>query len=198
MSETAGARSLADLGLTAQGGAEARITGLSVDSRDVEAGHLFAALPGSNLHGGEFIGYALRMGASAVLTDAEGEPLPDQRDGEGHLHVRGSAVIERYFGHRDELAAVVLIVDIRRGLGELDQQLLNWVTPRFLPVHVLLTKADKLSRNAAKQALFQIERELKAQNPLYTAQLFSATAKQGVDEARARISDLLRGEVAAS
>lgn len=114
------------------------------------------------------------------------------------IKVQWVNLIERYFGHRDELAAVVLIVDIRRGLGELDQQLLNWVTPRFLPVHVLLTKADKLSRNAAKQALFQIERELKAQNPLYTAQLFSATTKQGVDEARARISDLLRGEVAAS
>ncbi|PRY25994.1 UDP-N-acetylmuramoylalanyl-D-glutamate--2,6-diaminopimelate ligase [Aliiruegeria haliotis] len=65
-------KSLADLGLTAQGGAEARVTGLAVDSRLVKAGTLFAALPGSKVHGGEFIQYALRMGASAILTDAEG------------------------------------------------------------------------------------------------------------------------------
>ena len=65
-------KSLADLGLTAQGGREARITGLSVDSRTVEPGNLFAALPGSRIHGGEFIQFALRMGAGAILTDREG------------------------------------------------------------------------------------------------------------------------------
>ena len=67
--------SLADLGLTAQGGAEAWITGLSVDSREVKQGHLFAALPGVNMHGGEFIQYAVRMGAGAILTDREGAAI---------------------------------------------------------------------------------------------------------------------------
>jgi len=66
------AKSLADLGLTAQGGQRAEITGLAVDSREVRAGFLFAALPGTRVHGGEFIDYALRMGAGAILTDAEG------------------------------------------------------------------------------------------------------------------------------
>ena len=65
-------RSLAELGLRAKGGREAQITGLSVDSRDVKPGHLFAALPGARVHGGEFIQYALRMQAAAILTDAEG------------------------------------------------------------------------------------------------------------------------------
>jgi len=65
-------KSLSDLGLTAQGGRDARVTGLAVDSRKVREGMLFAALPGSRMHGGEFIPYALRMGAGAVLTDAEG------------------------------------------------------------------------------------------------------------------------------
>lgn len=69
MAET---RTLAELGLTAQGGREARITGLSVDSRKIRPGHLFAALPGSATHGAEFIQYALRMGAAAILTDREG------------------------------------------------------------------------------------------------------------------------------
>mgnify|MGYP003536639658 FL=1 len=64
--------SLGELGLTAQAGREAVVTGLSVDSRQVKPGHLFAALPGATAHGAEFIQYALRMGASAVLTDREG------------------------------------------------------------------------------------------------------------------------------
>lgn len=54
---------------------EAAITGLSVDSRDVKPGHLFFALPGGTLHGGEFVTYALRMGAVAVVTDALGLDL---------------------------------------------------------------------------------------------------------------------------
>jgi len=68
-------RSLAELGLSARGGRDARITGLSVDSRQVKPGHLFAALPGSRVHGGEFIQYALRMGAGAILTDPAGARL---------------------------------------------------------------------------------------------------------------------------
>lgn len=70
-----GTKSLADLGLTAQSGREARVTGLSVDSRTVKPGHLFAAMPGVRAHGAEFIGYALRMGAGAVLTDRAGAEI---------------------------------------------------------------------------------------------------------------------------
>jgi UDP-N-acetylmuramoyl-L-alanyl-D-glutamate--2,6-diaminopimelate ligase len=68
-------KSLSDLGLTAQGGRDACITGLSVDSRTVKEGHLFAALPGTSVHGAEFIQYALRMGAGAILTDANGAEI---------------------------------------------------------------------------------------------------------------------------
>ncbi|MDE0967978.1 MAG: UDP-N-acetylmuramoyl-L-alanyl-D-glutamate--2,6-diaminopimelate ligase [Octadecabacter sp.] len=67
--------SLAALGLHAQGGREATITGLSVDSRDIKVGTLFTALPGIKVHGGEFIKYALRMGATAILTDAQGAQI---------------------------------------------------------------------------------------------------------------------------
>jgi UDP-N-acetylmuramoyl-L-alanyl-D-glutamate--2,6-diaminopimelate ligase len=66
------AKSLSELGLTAQGGREVAITGLAVDSREVKPGYLFAALPGTRVHGGEFIQYALRMGAGAILTDPQG------------------------------------------------------------------------------------------------------------------------------
>jgi UDP-N-acetylmuramoyl-L-alanyl-D-glutamate--2,6-diaminopimelate ligase len=66
------AKRLSDLGLTPISGGDAPITGLSVDSREVKRGHLFAAMPGTRMHGAEFIGTALRMGAAAVLTDREG------------------------------------------------------------------------------------------------------------------------------
>lgn len=70
------ARTLAELGLSARGGArDVRVTGLAVDSRAVGPGFLFAALPGSRVHGAEFITYALRQGAGAVLTDPAGAAL---------------------------------------------------------------------------------------------------------------------------
>ncbi|MDH5797096.1 MAG: UDP-N-acetylmuramoyl-L-alanyl-D-glutamate--2,6-diaminopimelate ligase [Paracoccaceae bacterium] len=72
MGAQAKTKSLAELGLTARDGMEARVTGLSVDSRTVKPGHLFAALPGTKVHGGEFIQYALRMQAGAILTDRRG------------------------------------------------------------------------------------------------------------------------------
>ncbi|MEP2784350.1 MAG: UDP-N-acetylmuramoyl-L-alanyl-D-glutamate--2,6-diaminopimelate ligase [Pseudoruegeria sp.] len=75
MAEQSQVKSLAALGLTAKGGAEAQITGLAVDSRRVKPGHLFAALPGTKVHGGEFIQYALRMDAAAILTDRRGAEI---------------------------------------------------------------------------------------------------------------------------
>jgi UDP-N-acetylmuramoyl-L-alanyl-D-glutamate--2,6-diaminopimelate ligase len=65
-------KTLSELGLAAPGRGDVRVTGLAVDSREVRAGFLFAALPGSRMHGGEFIQYALRMRAGAILTDREG------------------------------------------------------------------------------------------------------------------------------
>ena len=66
---------LSSLGLTARGEANPDITGIAVDSRQVKDGYLFAAMPGSTMHGAEFIQYALRMGAAAVLTDAKGAAI---------------------------------------------------------------------------------------------------------------------------
>ncbi len=66
---------MAQLGLTAQAGGAADISGLAVDNRDVREGFLFAALPGSKVHGAKFISAALEAGAAAILTDAEGARL---------------------------------------------------------------------------------------------------------------------------
>ncbi|QQA44158.1 UDP-N-acetylmuramoyl-L-alanyl-D-glutamate--2,6-diaminopimelate ligase [Pelagovum pacificum] len=65
-------KTLSALGLTAQGGREAEITGITVDSREVMPGYLFAALPGGSVHGADFIATALELQAGAILTDAEG------------------------------------------------------------------------------------------------------------------------------
>ncbi|MFT5743134.1 MAG: UDP-N-acetylmuramoyl-L-alanyl-D-glutamate--2,6-diaminopimelate ligase, partial [Paracoccaceae bacterium] len=70
--------SLAALGLTARAGREALITGLTVDSREVREGVMFAALPGARVHGGEFIKFALQMGAGAILTDVQGAQIAAQ------------------------------------------------------------------------------------------------------------------------
>ena len=66
---------LSDLGLTPRTGDDAVIRAVALDNRKVDAGTLFAALPGTRVHGGEFIQYALRMGASAVLTDPAGAEI---------------------------------------------------------------------------------------------------------------------------
>ena len=75
MQTQAKSKSLSELGLTARNATDVRITGLSVDSREVKEGHLFFALPGTRLHGAEFIQYAVRMRAGAILTDREGASL---------------------------------------------------------------------------------------------------------------------------
>nr|WP_111403527.1 UDP-N-acetylmuramoyl-L-alanyl-D-glutamate--2,6-diaminopimelate ligase [Phycocomes zhengii] len=81
-------RTLAALGLHAQGGQEARVTGLSVDSRAVAPGHLFAALPGARVHGAAFVPAALTAGAVAVLTDRAGLALAEDA-----LASSGAAVV---------------------------------------------------------------------------------------------------------
>jgi UDP-N-acetylmuramoyl-L-alanyl-D-glutamate--2,6-diaminopimelate ligase len=68
-------KSLSELGLTAQAGRDAVISGVAVDSREVAPGFLFAALPGTTVHGAKFIKSALEYGATAILTDAEGAQL---------------------------------------------------------------------------------------------------------------------------
>ncbi|MCY4154738.1 MAG: ribosome biogenesis GTP-binding protein YihA/YsxC [Gammaproteobacteria bacterium] len=88
-------------------------------------------------------------------------------------------LINTYLAQRQCLTGLALIVDIRRGLGDPDRQLLNWCTDRALPAQVVLNKADKLSRSAAAHALTAVARELGENTGI---QLFSATKKQGLDE----------------
>lgn len=88
-------------------------------------------------------------------------------------------VMQVYFESRNSLRGVVLVVDIRHPMKPFDQQMLEWCVASKLPCHVLLTKADKLKRGAALSALQKVRNALP---PGATAQVFSATARQGIDE----------------
>ncbi|MCU0805419.1 MAG: ribosome biogenesis GTP-binding protein YihA/YsxC [Burkholderiales bacterium] len=95
----------------------------------------------------------------------------------------------RYLGMRESLRGLVLIMDSRHPMTELDQRMLDWFAPTGKPVHVLLTKADKLGRAEAARTLAAVRRALAKWGKQCTAQLFSSTSKTGVAEAE----DLLAG-----
>lgn len=97
---------------------------------------------------------------------------------------RWQETLAQYLETRECLRGLILLMDIRHPLKELDQSMLNWAFMRGLPVHILLTKSDKLSRGAGMQVLKKITRDLQAGGlqEVITVQLFSALNKTGVEE----------------
>ena len=93
-----------------------------------------------------------------------------------------------YFEERSSLTGLFVVVDIRRSLGDFDWQMVDWAAQIGVPAHVLLTKADKLKRGAAKTALLQAKKEL---DGAATIQLFSALKKAGVDEGRKVLDEMV-------
>ncbi len=123
--------------------------------------------------------------------------------GYGYAEVSGSAklhwqeLLGDYVQRRDQLAALVLIIDVRRPFTDLDIQMLEWFAPTGKPIHCILTKADKLNRNDAASALRVARSVLSSYldtdgKPFpFTAQLFSALKRTGLEEADARICELV-------
>jgi GTP-binding protein len=101
--------------------------------------------------------------------------------------------IDRYLHERKSLRGVVLIVDIRHPIKEFDRMMLEFCFGTLLPCHVLLTKADKLSRNQAAQALAALRKLLDASTPV-TAQVFSSSDGTGVEAARDAVMRMMQGE----
>ena len=101
------------------------------------------------------------------------------------------ALLERYLRERQALRGLLLVMDIRHPLTGLDQQMLDCCIARELPTHILLTKADKLSRGAAQSVLQQVQKALRTSYPRATVQLFSAMTRHGVEEAHARLDEWL-------
>ncbi len=98
------------------------------------------------------------------------------------------ALLSGYFETRRSLAGLFLIVDVRRRLTDYDRQMMAFAESVALPVHVLLTKADKLKKGQAAAALSELRREL---GDRASVQLFSATRREGVDTARAALEAML-------
>ena len=98
------------------------------------------------------------------------------------VRARWLELMEHYFNVRESLVGLVLIVDSRRGLGAQDAAMLEWVLARDRQAHVLLTKADKLNRRDGLRVLK--ETRAACSDTAVTAQLFSAYASQGLEEAR--------------
>ena len=101
--------------------------------------------------------------------------------------------LEQYLRKREALCGLVLLSDIRHPLKEFDRMMINWAVQSQLPLHLLLTKADKLKRGAAQNTLLKIRRELENHNEV-SLQLFSSLKNTGVVEARNVVSSWLGDE----
>ncbi|HHJ13749.1 MAG TPA: YihA family ribosome biogenesis GTP-binding protein [Gammaproteobacteria bacterium] len=99
-----------------------------------------------------------------------------------------------YLQKRRSLRGLVLLMDVRHPLTEHDRQMLWWCAESGLRVHVLLTKADKLKRGAAKTALLGARRALPERHPGASVQLFSALKKTGLEELRTVLDSWLEAE----
>ena len=93
--------------------------------------------------------------------------------------------LAEYLQNRNSLSGLVLLMDIRHPLQDYDRQMLNWAAQAGLPVHILLTKADKLKRGPAMNSLLGVEKLLREMDPgfsLLSAQIFSSLKKTGLPE----------------
>lgn len=104
------------------------------------------------------------------------------------------AHLGEYLVTRQSLRGLVLVMDVRHPLQEPDIRLLEWIEGRDIPIHILLTKADKLSRSKAMAALHQTRADLEHYPAPVSIQLFSALKKTGVDEAREHIAGWLEND----
>ena len=105
------------------------------------------------------------------------------------MQERWRSLLSAYFRSRRSLAGLIVVVDARRGLQDGDRQMLEFVEPLGCPVHVLLSKADKLGRGEALKVLREARAAL---GDGATVQLFSATDGQGLDEARRSLKAMLQ------
>ena len=120
-----------------------------------------------------------RLNCGAVLVDLPGygyAKVPPE------VRKQWQGLLENYLSRRENLIGLVLIMDSRHPLTPLDWQMIGWYAHSGRPIHILLTKSDKLSRNQAAAALALVRRELADLGGQVSVQLFSSLAKTGVEE----------------
>lgn len=97
-------------------------------------------------------------------------------------------LLEHYLTRRQALIGLVMIMDARRPLTDLDRQMLNWFGPTGKPIHCLLTKSDKLTRQEQAKVLKAVKAEIADAGSPISVSLFSSLKKTGVEEAEAAIA----------
>ena len=108
------------------------------------------------------------------------------------LQAHWQAFLSEYFRTREALKGLVVVMDIRHPLKDYDRQMIAYAVERGLPAHAILTKADKLSRGAAGNALQAVRRDLQSQYAdSVSVQVYSSEARTGVDELRAVVAGWL-------
>jgi GTP-binding protein len=129
-----------------------------------------------------------RLGAGQYLVDLPGygyanAPLA--------LRARWEALIGAYLQQRRALRGLILVMDARHPLTPLDRRMLDWFASTRRPVHALLSKADKLSRQAGERQRVETQEMLSRLYPTTSVQLFSSTAHIGLEQARGALATML-------
>lgn len=91
-------------------------------------------------------------------------------------------LLEGYLQKRECLVGMVLVMDVRHPMTEFDQQMLGWAESVALPVHILLTKCDKLKRGPAASTHLQVRKMVEVYDMPVSVQLFSSLKRQGVEQ----------------
>ena len=129
-----------------------------------------------------------RLRNGAALVDLPGYGYADVLE---KIRKEWQGLLEHYLTRRQALAGLVMIMDARRPLTELDRQMINWFGPTGKPIHCLLTKADKLTRQEQTKVLREVRAEMADAGSPITAQLFSSLKKTGMEEAETVIASWL-------
>lgn len=131
-----------------------------------------------------------RLGSGLYLVD-----LPGYGYAKVPIEIRDhwDRFLSMYLQTRKMLLGLVLIMDIRHPLKDSDLQMLDWFLITQKSIHIMLTKADKLSRNQADRTLNKVKDSLELNYPTVSVQLFSSTKATGIEEANKTISSWIDG-----
>ena len=105
------------------------------------------------------------------------------------------ALMESYLLQRETLCGLVLVMDIRHPLTDIDWTMINWSNHYQLPLYILLTKADKISKNQRIKTLTKVSSSLERQGMELGVQVFSATKQIGVKQAQEKLSAWLEASL---
>lgn len=99
--------------------------------------------------------------------------------------------LETYLNRRQALCGFVLLMDIRHPLKDFDNAMLDWAAEANMPVHILLTKSDKLKRGPAKTTMLKVKKAVADLGELVTVQTFSSHNNDGLGELKNKLTGWL-------